>query len=317
MYEGVAKVAVLGTGTIGASWAAYFLSRGLEVSASDPAPDAEPLLHRFVETAWPALEQLGLAPGANRQRLSFHRDPVAAVAGCGFVQENGPERLEIKQELFARIGAALGPEVLIASSSSYLVPSRMQERCPHPERLVLGHPFNPPHLIPLVEVCGGVQTAPEAVDRAVAFYRAVGKHPIRLNKEFPGHVSNRLQSAIWREAAYLVQQGVVSVADVDAALCQGPGIRWALMGPMLTFHLAGGPGGLRYFLDHLNPARLWPELGTPSFTPEFEQTLMDGVQEEVGGTSIAELAQWRDRTLLGVLKELAASPSPAAGGGRS
>jgi carnitine 3-dehydrogenase len=304
MYEGIGKVAVLGTGTIGASWAAYFLSRGLEVAASDPAPEAEAFLRRFVDSAWPALEALGALEGADRGRLSFHRDPVKAVSGCGFVQESGPERLEIKQALFEQIGAALGPEALIASSSSSIVPSRMQERCPHPERLVLGHPFNPPHLIPLVEVCGGQRTAPEAVDRAIRFYAAIGKHPIRLNKEMPGHVSNRLQSAIWREAAYLVEQGVVSVADVDAAVCQGPGIRWALMGPMLTFHLAGGAGGLRYLLDHIGTAHLWPELGTPTMTPEFEQKLIDGVQDEVGGKSIDELARWRDRTLIDVLKQL-------------
>ena len=304
MYEGVGKVAVLGTGTIGASWAAYFLSRGLEVSASDPAPQAEDFLRRFIENAWPALDALGLASGADRSRLSFQRDPAAAVQGCGFVQENGPERLEVKQGLFEQVGAVLGPEVLIASSSSSIVPTRMQERCPHPERVVLGHPFNPPHLIPLVEVCGGEKTSPEAVDRAIRFYRAVGKYPIRLNKEMPGHVSNRLQSAIWREAAYLVEQGVVSVADVDAAVCQGPGIRWALMGPMLTFHLAGGAGGLRYLLDHIGTAHLWPELGTPTMTPEFEQKLIDGVQDEVGGKSIDELARWRDRTLIDVLKQL-------------
>ncbi|MBV8913414.1 MAG: hypothetical protein JOZ05_10300, partial [Acetobacteraceae bacterium] len=309
MYDGVGKVAVLGTGTIGASWAAYFLSRGLEVAASDPAPQAEEFLHRFVGNAWPALQALGLAPEADPSRLSFHRDPADCVQGCGFVQENGPERLEVKQALFEQVGAALGPEVLIASSSSNIVPSRMQERCPHPERLVLGHPFNPPHLIPLVEVCGGARTSPESVDRAMRFYRDVGKYPIRLNKEMPGHVSNRLQSAIGREAAYLVEQGVVSVADVDAAVCQGPGIRWALMGPMLTFHLAGGQGGLRYLLDHIGTAHLWPELGTPTMTPEFEQKLIDGVQDEVGGRSVDELARWRDRTLLGVLKELAASPS--------
>ncbi len=305
MYEGIGHVAVLGTGTIGASWAAFFLSRGLSVSASDPAPHAEAFLRRFVENAWPALEALGLRDAADSSRLSFHADPVAAVDGAGFVQENAPERLEVKQELFARIGGALSPEALIASSSSSLLPSHMQLRCPHPERLVLGHPFNPPHLIPLVEVCGGEQTSAESVDRAMRFYAALGKRPIRLNKEMPGHVSNRLQAAIWREAAYLVEQGVVNVADVDAAVAQGPGIRWALMGPLLTYHLAGGAGGLRYLLDHIGVAHLWPQLGTPAMTPEFEQQLIDGVNEESGGRKIEQLAQARDKKLVAILQQLA------------
>jgi len=307
-------VAVLGAGTIGASWAAYFLSRGLEVSASDPAPDAEAFLRRFVDNAWPALEALGLPAGADKSRLSFNPDPVRAVENAGFVQENGPERLEIKQALFEQIGAVLPPDVLISSSSSTLLPTHMQVRCPHPERLVLGHPFNPPHLIPLVEVCGGERTSAEAVDRTIRFYTAVGKRAIRLKKEMPGHVSNRLQAAIWREAAYLVQEGVVDVADVDAAVCQGPGIRWAMVGPILTYHLAGGQGGLRYLLDHIGVAQLWPELGTPTMTPEFEQKLIDGVQDEVGGKPVGELAKWRDELLVGVLQQLRSKPSPFRGG---
>ncbi len=304
MYEGISRVAVLGTGTIGASWAAYFLSRGLSVAASDPAPHAEGFLRHFVANAWPALESLGLARGADPGRLTFHADPVQAVDGAGFVQENGPEREDVKVALFERIGAVLGPDVLLASSSSTLLPTRMQARCRHPERLVLGHPFNPPHLIPLVEVCGGEWTAPEAVERAMRFYRAIGKHPIRLNKEMPGHVSNRLQAAIWREAAYLVEQGVVSVADVDAAVAQGPGIRWALMGPVLTYHLGGGAGGLRYLMDHIGVAKLWPELGTPAMTPEFEQRLIDGVVEEAGGQPTDELARARDGKLVAILPHL-------------
>ncbi|GAC1345503.1 MAG: 3-hydroxyacyl-CoA dehydrogenase NAD-binding domain-containing protein [Acetobacteraceae bacterium] len=304
MYEGISHVAVLGTGTIGASWAAYFLARGLTVSASDPAPNAEAALRRFVDNAWPALEALGLSPGADPTRLRFDADPAAAVEGAGFVQESAPERIEVKAALFERIGAVLPQDALIASSSSTLLPSHMQARCPHPERVVLGHPFNPPHLIPLVEVCGGAQTSAEAIERAIRFYTAIGKRAIRLNKEMPGHVSNRLQAAIWREAAYLVEQGVVSVADVDAAISEGPGIRWALMGPILTFHLAGGAGGLRALLDNaFGPVPLWPELGTPAMTPEFEQKLIDGVLDEAGGKPIEELARERDRKLVALLKQ--------------
>jgi len=301
MIEGVSRVAAVGTGTIGASWAAYFLAHGLDVAASDPAPGAEAFLHRFVEDAWPALERLGLAPGASRDRLSFHPELERACEGAGFCQESGPEREEVKAELFARIDAALPVDALIASSSSTLLVTAMQARCKHPERCVLGHPFNPPHLIPLVEVVGGERTAPEAVERAMAFYRAAGKHPIRLNKEMPGHVSNRLQAAIWREAAYLVEQGVVSVADVDAAVSMGPGLRWAIMGPVMTYNLGGGAGGLRYLLDHIGVAQIWPDLGTPEMTPAFEERLIAGVQEEAGGRSIAEMARDRDRKLVDIL----------------
>ena len=304
MIEGVARVAVLGTGTIGASWAAFFLSRGLEVAASDPAPHAEGFLRHFVAGAWPALARLGLHPGADPGRLHFHADPVAAVAGADFVQENGPERIEVKQALFAQVDAVLPPEVLIASSSSTLLPSAMQARCRHPGRLLLGHPFNPPHLIPLVEVAGGAATAPDSLDRAMRLYAALGKHPIRLNKEIAGHVSNRLQAAVWREAAYLVEQGVVSVADVDAAISQGPGLRWAIMGPIMTYHLGGGAGGLRYLMDHIGVAGLWPQLGTPGMTPAFEQALIDGVLAEAGGQGIAEMARARDARLVAILEGL-------------
>ncbi len=304
MYEGISHVAVLGTGTIGASWAAYFLARGLSVAASDPAPHAEGFLRRFVENAWPTLERLGLHPDADPNRLTFTADPVAAVEGADWVQENGPERSDLKVALFEQISAALPPETLIASSSSTLLPTAMQVRTHHPERLVLGHPFNPPHLIPLVEVVGGEQTSPEAVDRAMRFYAAVGKHPIRLMKEMPGHVSNRLQAAIWREAAYLVEQGVVSVADVDAAVTQGPGLRWAIMGPIMTYHLGGGAGGLRYLMDHIGVAKLWPDLGTPEMTPGFEKALIDGVVAEAGGKPIPEMAADRDRKLVAILEGL-------------
>ncbi len=296
------RVAVIGTGTIGASWAAYFLAHGLTVAASDPAPGAEPALRRFIDAAWPALEQLGLSPGADRARLHFHPAIAQACDGADWVQENGPEREAVKADLFAQIDAATPARAIIASSSSTLLVTAMQARCAHPERCVLGHPFNPPHLIPLVEVVGGAQTAPASVERAIAFYRAIGKHPIKLNKEMPGHVSNRLQAALWREAAYLVEQGVVSVADVDAAISKGPGLRWALMGPIMTYHLGGGAGGLRYLLDHIGVAQLWPDLGTPAMTRPFEDQLIAGVEAQAGGQSIADLARARDRKLLAILR---------------
>ena len=302
MADPVTHVAVLGAGTIGASWAAYFLARGLSVAASDPAPEAENFLRRFIDNAWPTLEALGLAANADPGRLTFHPDPVRAAEGTQFVQENGPERLDVKAALFEQVSRALPPDVILASSSSTLLPTAMQARCVHPERLLLGHPFNPPHLIPLVEVCGGERTSGEAIDRAMRFYAGIGKHPIRLNKEMPGHVSNRLQSALWREAAYLVEQGVVNVADVDAAIAMGPGLRWALMGPILTFHLGGGAGGLRYLMEHIDVSKLWPGLGTPEMTPAFKEALIEGVDAEAGGRPVEALAEERDRGLLALLQ---------------
>ena len=215
---------MIGTGTIGASWAAFFLSRGLRVSASDPAPQAEAQLRQFVDTAWPVLTELGAANAAPpHEALVFCAEPETAVAEADFIQENGPEREAVKQSLLARIDAALPPEVIIASSSSGLLISRLQAGCRHPERCVIGHPFNPPHLIPLVEVVGGERTAPAAIDGALAFYKAIGKRPIHIRREVAGHVANRLQAALWREAIHLLASGVASVADIDAATARGRG----------------------------------------------------------------------------------------------
>ena len=308
---GMNHVAVVGAGTIGASWAAYFLSRGLRVTASDPAPHGETFVRAFIARAWPTLERLGLAEGATPDALLFEPDPARAVAEADFVQESGPENADLKTTLFARMDEAARPNVILSSSSSTIVPSIYQVKCRHPGRVLLGHPFNPPHLIPLVEVVGGRQTAPDAVDRAMAFYAAAGRHPIRLNKEMPGHVSNRLQSALAREAAYLVEQGVVDVAGVDAAIAQGPGLRWAIMGPLLTFHLGGGQGGLRYLLEHIGTAQLWPYLGTPDMSPALTDKLVNGVDEEAAGRTIDELAADRDRKLEAIIAAVGSPAAPA------
>jgi len=302
--HGIDRVAVIGTGTIGMSWAALFLARGLAVSASDPAPEAEARLRRFVEDAWPVLALLGpVAPAPPQQLLTFYPHPEAAAAGAGFVQENAPERETLKQELLARIDAVLPPDIVIASSSSGLLISRLQSRCRHPERVVLGHPFNPPHLIPLVEVVGGARTAPIAIEQAMAFYAAIGKRPIHIRREIAGHVANRLQAALWREAVHLVAAGVASVADVDTAISEGPGLRWALMGPHLTFHLAGGAGGMAHFLEQLGPPleSWWNDLGAPTLSPEVREALTAGVAAEAGGRDIASLAAERDRFLVELL----------------
>jgi 3-hydroxyacyl-CoA dehydrogenase len=301
---GISQVAVIGTGTIGASWAAWFLARGLTVRASDPAPDGEAFLRRFVADAWPTLVKLGaVAPETPQEALSFHREPEDAVVGADFVQENAPEREDVKIPLLHRIDAALPAKVVVASSSSGLLISRLQADCRHPERCVIGHPFNPPHLIPLVEVVGGDKTAMAAVETALAFYRTIGKRPIHIRREVAGHVANRLQAALWREAVSLVANGVASVADVDTAISDGPGLRWALMGPHLTFHLAGGSGGIRHFLDQFTRPMQgwWADLGQPQLTAETGNALADGIAEEAAGRDIDALAAERDRFLVELL----------------
>ncbi len=284
----VTTVAVIGAGTIGASWAAHFLRRGLQVRASDPAPGAAALIARMAG---------GI--GADTAGLVFEPDPVRAVEGVDFVQENAPERYEAKLALLPAIARALGPEVPIASSSSGLLVSRLREGCAHPSRVLIGHPFNPPHLMPLVEVVSGADADAAAVEATLDFYRAVGKYPIHIRKEVPGHVANRLQAALWREAVHLVAEGVASVADVDAAISEGPGLRWALMGPSLTFHLAGGDGGMQHFLDHLLPAMQgwWDDLGTPTLDAALQAQLVAGVGEAAAGRDLGQLAARRDRFL--------------------
>ena len=241
MTRPINRVAIIGTGVIGAGWAALFLAKGLEVVATDIAPNADASLRQFVEAAWPALKRLGIAPGASRSNLKFTTDLPAAVRSADLVQENGPERIDFKKKLYRQLDELLPADVIIASSSSGLTMSEIQSGCPsHPERCVIGHPFNPPHLIPLVEIVGGVKTSEDTIERAAEFYTAMGKRTIRLHKEVPGHVANRLQAALAREVYYLVAEGVVSVADVDAALCWGPGLRWGIMGQVLLNHLGGG-----------------------------------------------------------------------------
>ncbi len=299
------RISVIGAGTIGASWAAYFLARGFEVAAYDPAPNGEDFARRFIDNAWPTLQKLNaVQSGADRKRFSFFKDPAAAAEGAAFVQESGPEREDVKIELLAAIDAAAPPDSVIASSSSGLLISRVTAKCKHPERCVIGHPFNPPHLIPLVEVVGGAKTSPDAVRKAMTFYREIGKHPIHIKKEVRGHVANRLQMALWREAIHLVIEGVVSVADADAAIAYGPGLRWALMGPHLCFHMGGGDGGMKHYLDHLGPAnQSWmDDLGTPRLDAKTQKAIIDGVTEEAAGRSMDDLRRWRDRKLIEILR---------------
>jgi carnitine 3-dehydrogenase len=300
----IRRIAIVGTGVIGASWAAQYLARGLDVIATDPAPNAEANLRSYVDEAWKALTTIGLSPGASPDRLAFTTDMKQALADADLVQENAPERPEFKIKLYADMDAATPPDSIIASSSSGITMNVMQSECKHPERTVIGHPFNPPHLVPLVEVVGGDKTSPETIQRAMSFYTSVGKKPILLNKAMPGHVANRLQAALYREVVYLIEQGVLSVADADTAVCWGPGLRWGLMGPSLLFHLGGGQGGIQHFMDHLSGpvASWWKDLGTiTEFSPQVKQTIIEGVIQEAGGRSIDQLAQQRDQMLLELL----------------
>lgn len=312
--KSIRRIAVVGTGVIGASWTALFLARGFKVVATDPAPDAEHKLRNFVQKAWPALERLGLARGASLKNFSFDPDLAGALAGADFVQENGPERIDLKQKLYGQLDALLPPDVIIASSSSGLPMSQIQRGATlHPERCVIGHPFNPPHLIPLVELVAGAKTSEDAVRRADAFYTAIGRRTVRLNKEMPGHVANRLQGALAREVYYLVSEGVLSAADVDTALSWGPGLRWGLMGNMMLNHLGGGAGGIEHFFEQFAApmTHSWKSLGSPELTPEVQRKLIDGVRDEVGSRTIEEIEAERDALLLGLL-ELRARHSPAA-----
>jgi 3-hydroxyacyl-CoA dehydrogenase len=299
----IRRVAVIGTGVIGASWAAYFLARGLDVAATDPSPGAESRLRDDVARAWPALTQLGLDPSASPERLRFTDELEAALADADFVQENGPEREDAKRDLFRRLGAATPPDVILASSSSGYGPSVFQDSARHPVRVLVGHPFNPPHLIPLVEVVGGRQTSDAAIEAAMAFYAAIGKRPIRIRKELVGHVVNRIQAALWREAFHLVETGAVSVAEVDAAIAHGPGLRWALMGPCLLNHLSGGEGGLAHTLEHLGPLmeRMWADLGDPCLTPELKRRLVTGIEDELSEADREAMLAERDRLLVGLI----------------
>jgi 3-hydroxyacyl-CoA dehydrogenase len=295
-------VAIIGTGTIGASWATHYLARGFHVVATDPARGAEAALRSYVDSAWDAASTLGLAPGASPDHLMFTTEMHEAVADADFVQENAPERPEFKVRLFADVDDATPSDAIIASSSSAIPMSVIQAECRHPERTVIGHPFNPPHLIPLVEVVGGAKTAPETIQDAMAFYASIGKKPIHLRKELPGHVANRLQAALYREIVHLIEQDVLDVADADDAVSWGPGLRWGVMGPSLLWHLGGGEGGIQHFMDHLmDPmAGMWATLGNPELTPELKQTIVEGVLEEADGRSIDELAAERDQMLLGL-----------------
>jgi 3-hydroxyacyl-CoA dehydrogenase len=313
------RVAVIGSGAIGASWAALFAAHGFTVVASDPRPEAEAGLAEAVGRFWPSLERLGLvAERASPSLVSFVTDPAEACQGAVLVQENAPEDVEVKRALYAVLDEAAEADAVIASSSSTMKPTDLQAACSvDPGRVVVGHPFNPPHLIPLVEVVGGAHTRPEVIEAAMGFYRACGKTPVHIRAELTGHVTNRLQAALWREAYWLVEQGVVSVADVDLAISSGPGLRWSLLGPFATQHFSGGPGGIGHILSHLGPptAELWSSLEAPVFDEALCAKIVDGMADELAGLDEAAVRAERDRLLEDLLLAKAGAehlPGPVA-----
>jgi 3-hydroxyacyl-CoA dehydrogenase len=300
----IRNVAIVGTGLIGASWAAQYLASGFDVVATDPAPNAEVNLCKWVDEAWELLRSSGLASGATRDRLSFTTDMKEAVSRADFVQENVPERLMLKTKVFAQMDEVAPPGTILASSASGITMDLIQSGCKHhPERCVIGHPFNPPHVIPLVEVVGGAKTSEAVIERTMAFYASIGKKPIRLHKAVPGHVGNRLQAALYREVLYLIQQGVLSVEDADIAVSYGLGLRWGVMGPSLQWHLAGGPGGIHHFVEHFIDGfvGLMKKLEMPDVTPALMQTIIDGVLKEANGQAVEQLAQAENEIVLELL----------------
>ncbi|HEY7044483.1 MAG TPA: 3-hydroxyacyl-CoA dehydrogenase NAD-binding domain-containing protein [Nocardioidaceae bacterium] len=299
----VRTVAIVGAGVIGGGWAAHFLRMGFDVVAWDPGTDAQARLDRLVDTAWPSLERLGLADGARRDRLAFADSLEDALSHADFVQESSPESLGAKISVLAAIDRVARPGVVVGSSTSGFGMTAMAVDCATPGRFVVGHPFNPPYLIPLVEVVGGRDTDPETVGWAEKFYTQAGKVCLTLEQEVAGFVGNRLQEALWREALHMIDSGQATAQQIDDSIVYGPGLRWALMGPILTFHLAGGQGGMAHMLDHFAPALLepWTRLDAPSLTPELRDVVVAAAVEAAGGQSVAELEQRRDAFLVDLL----------------
>ena len=307
LMPGFQNTAVLGAGVIGASWAALFLASGRNVAIFDTLASAEKSTRDYVEMAWPALRDLGLIKSGAPGKVSFHKSAREAVRDADFIQENVPERIEIKKALFAEIEPHLKSDAIVASSASGLTLSEMQAGWQKPARFVLGHPFNPPHLIPLVELLANDRTDSGVIGKAEQFYRDVGKITIRVQREVPGHVANRLQAALWREALHLVKSGVATVKDVDTAVWAGPGLRWAAMGPTTLFHLAAGPGGIAEFCKRYTPSfnRWWDDLGTLHLDPALAKQLSDGLGQDLGNETTAELSVKRDALIIAMQKAIA------------
>ena len=303
----IATVAIVGTGVIGTGWAARCLAHGLDVVATDPAPRAEERLRNGVANAWPALEKTGLAEEASIDRLGFCEQLAHAISNADFIVEAAPENEEIKRKLIAEIDANTASNIAIASSSSGLLPSRIQADCEHPERVLIGHPFHPVYLLPIVEVVAGRATGDAALRTAEAFYRSLGMRPLRLRTEIEGYLGNRLQEAIWREALHLLADGVATIEEIDAVVRLGPGLRWGFMGPFLTFHMGGGDTGMEHVLEQFGPTLKlpWTRFEGPELSEELRQRLIEGTRRQTAGVSHAELERRRDECLIEIQQVIA------------
>lgn len=300
----IEAITIVGGGLIGASWAALFLAHGARVTVQDVAAGFEARVRDEVGRAWPDLVTLGMARGdVPLDRLCFATDTARACEGADFIQECGPDRIEAKRAIVAQIEAGARADAVIASSTSSLLASDIQDGARNPERIVVAHPFNPPHLLPLVELVPGQQTGAGAMATARAFYESIGREVVELKRDVVGHVANRLSSALFREAVHIVAEGIASAGDVDRAVMHGPGLRWALMGPYLTYHLGGGAGGFRHYIEHLGPtqAARWAELGAPTLDPETVEKLIAGVDDLVAGLGEVDPVARRDAGLIGLL----------------
>ncbi len=306
MQPPIRTLGVVGTGVIGAGWAARALAHGLRVVAWDPAPGWQARLTAAVDNAWPALEKVGLYRGASVDRLRCVDSMDAVCEAADFIQESAPEQLALKRSLHERIDAAARSSVIVASSTSGLLPTELQSRCRHPHRLVVGHPFNPVYLLPLVEVLGGTRTSAESVTRAIAFYRDLGMHPLRVRTEIEGFLSDRLQEALWRELLHLVNDGVATTEELDAAIVYGPGLRWAFMGTCLTFHMAGGDAGMDHFMKQFGPALKlpWTRLEAPELTDTLVERMAHGTRRQAAGRTVKELERLRDDCLIAIMQAL-------------
>lgn len=302
----IRKIAVVGTGVIGAGWATRCLTRGIDVVATDPGPDAEAKLRASLANAKPAAEKLYGTPGVKPGTLTFVATVEEAVADADFIQESAPEREDLKRKLHAQMDAAARSDVIIASSSSGLMPTAIQADCKHPERVLIGHPFNPVYLLPLCEVVGGNKTSADNIKRAMEFYTSIGMYSLHVRKEIEGYLADRLQEAIWREILHLVNDGVATTGELDDAIKYGPGLRWAFMGTNLIYHLAGGDTGMRHMLHQFGPALKlpWTKLEAPELTEELIDRMVDGTQAQAAGKTVKELEQLRDNCLIDIMRAL-------------
>ncbi|MEP3945081.1 3-hydroxyacyl-CoA dehydrogenase NAD-binding domain-containing protein [Ascidiaceihabitans sp.] len=302
----ITRVTSIGAGPIGAGWAAHFLARGYDVTAYLHDAAETDAFNSILNTAWGSLTDLGLAEGASRDRLRIVTDLKTALDGAQFVQESAPERLEIKQALYKRMGDILPASVVIGSSTSGLTMTEIQATCATPERCVIGHPFNPPYLLPLVEIVGGDHTAPDAVAWAGKFYAIAGKAPLLMKKEIPGFVATRLQEALWREALHMVANDEATPEDIDIALMNGPAPRMVSQGQCMAFHVACGAGGMATNLDQFGPALKlpWTRLEAPELTRDLRDRMVDGCNAIAGDRHFEDMAAQRDREIVAVLRAL-------------